>query len=118
MHDCTRGGDRILVTGSTPYDVDYYAERPIAGGHIEWHHGWRSDPAHARQSLRLLQTQSVPFAFSTGDPVLVDLEKYPDIRHYFEQNYVEVEGSHGQLLVDRRRQPTGRFGALGFPCFS
>jgi hypothetical protein len=117
MHDCTRGGDRILVTGSTPYDVDYYADRPIAGGHIEWHHGWRSDPVHARQSLQLLQSQSVPFAFSTNDPVLDDLGRYPDIRHYFEQNYGELEGSHGQLLVDRRRQPTGRFGALGFPCF-
>jgi hypothetical protein len=117
MHDCTRDGDRILVTGSTPYDVDYYVERPIAGGHIEWHHGWRSDPIHARESLQLLQNQSVPFAFSTNDPVLDDLEKYPDIRYYFEQNYDALEGSHGQLLVDRRRQPTGRFGALGFPCF-
>jgi len=117
MHDCTRAGDRILVTGSTPYAVDYYAERPIAGGHIEWHHGWRSDPTHARESLQLLRTQSVPFAFSTGDPVLADLEKYPEILHYFQQNYVEMEGSQGQLLVDRRRQPTGHFGALGFPCF-
>ena len=117
MHDCTRGGDRILVTGSTPYDVDYYVERPIAGGHIEWHHGWRSDPVHARESLELLQSQSVPFGFSTNDPVLDDLGKYPDIRRYFEQNYVELEGSRGQLFVDRRRQPTGRFGALGFPCF-
>ena len=117
VHDCTRDGDRILVTGSTPYDVDYYAERPIAGGHIEWHHGWLSDPTHARKSLELLRTQSVPFAFSTGDPVLADLQKYPEILQYFQQNYVEVEGSAGQLLVDRRRQPTGRFGALGLPCF-
>jgi hypothetical protein len=117
MHDCTGAGDRIFVTGSTPYQVGYYTERPIAGGHVQWHHGWRSDPVHARQSLELLQHQSVPFAFSTHDPVLADLEKYPDIRTYFQQNYVEVEGSQGQLLVDRTRQPTGRFGALGLPCF-
>jgi len=117
MHDCTRDGDRIFVTGSTPYQVGYYTQRPIAGGHVQWHHGWRSDPLHSRQSLALLQTQSVPFAFSTHDPVLVDLEKYPDIRRYFKENYVEVEGGRGLLLVDRRRQSTGQFGALGFPCF-
>jgi hypothetical protein len=117
MHDCTRDGDRIFVTGSTPYQVGYYTERPIAGGQLQWHHGWRSDPVHARQSLMLLQNQSVPFAFSTHDPVLVDLEKYPDIHRYFEQNYIEVEGSQGLLLVDRRRQPMARFGALGLPCF-
>jgi hypothetical protein len=117
MHECTRDGDRIFVTGSTPYQVGYYTERPIAGGQLQWHHGWRSDPVHARQSLILLQNQSVPFAFSTHDPVLVDLEKYPDIQRYFEQNYIEVEGSQGLLLVDRRRQPTARFGVLGLPCF-
>jgi hypothetical protein len=117
MHDCTRDGVRIFVTGSTPYQVGYYTQRAIAGGQLQWHHGWRSDPVHARQSLALLQAQSVPFAFSTHDPVLADLERYPDIRSYFEQNYSEVQGSHGLLLVDRRRQPTGRFGALGFPCF-
>jgi len=117
MHDCTRDGDRIFVTGSTPYQVGYYTQRAIAGGQVQWHHGWRSDPVHARQSLTLLEAQSVPFAFSTHDPVLADLERYPDIRRYFEQNYAEVTGSHGLLLVDRRRQPTGRFGALGLPCF-
>jgi hypothetical protein len=117
LHDCTAAGDRILVTGSTPYQVAYYTERSIAGGHIEWHHGWRSEPKHVHESLELLQHQSVPFAFSTDDPVLVDLEKYPEVHRYFEQNYVELEGSDGLVLVDRRRHPTGPFGALGFPCF-
>jgi len=117
VHDCTRPGDRILVTGSTPYAVDYYTQRPIAGGHVEWHHGWRSDAVHEQQSLSLLQKQSVPFAFSTNEPVLDDLHQYPHIRKYFEQNYVPLDGSGGLLLVDSRRAASGRFGALGFPCF-
>jgi hypothetical protein len=29
MHDCTRDGDRVLVTGSTPYQVGYFVDRPI-----------------------------------------------------------------------------------------
>jgi hypothetical protein len=117
MHDCTRDGDHILVTGSTPYQVGYYTQRPIAGGQLEWHQGWLSDPVHARQSLLLLQTQSVPFAVSTHDPVLEDFRAYPDIRRYLEDNYVPLEGTGGLLLADRRRHATGRFGAVGFPCF-
>lgn len=117
MHDCTRDGDHIFVTGSTPYQVGYYTERPIAGGHLEWHQGWLSDPPHERHSLMLLRTQSVPFAFSTHDPVLDDLRAYPDIRRYVQENYVPLDGSRGLLLVDRHRHPSAHFGAIGFPCF-
>jgi hypothetical protein len=117
VHDCTRAGDRILVTGSTPYHLGYFAERPIAGGHLFWHHRWRSDPESEMKSLALLQKQSVPFAISTHDPILEDLKRYPNIREYFVKHYVELEGSSGLLLIDTRRQPTGTFGVLGFPCF-
>jgi hypothetical protein len=117
MHDCTRPDDRILVTGSTPYHVNYYTNRRVAGGHLFWHHGWRSDPVREQALLALLQHQSVPFAFSTHDPVLADLKRYPRIYEYFSTYYVELDGSRGLLLVDTRRQPTNRFGLLGFPCF-
>lgn len=117
MRECAAPGDRILVSGQTPYQVSYYVERPLAGGHLYWHDKWRSDPQRERQSLDLLQHQSVPFAFSTHDPVLDDLKAYPRIRAYIQANYTEVEGSVGRLLVDRRRTPVGAFGTLGFPCF-
>lgn len=118
MHDCTTGGDRLFVTGSTPYQVGYLAERPIAGGHLQWAHEWRADPAHEAQSLALLERQSVPFAVSTHDPVLEDLAAYPRIRDYFARHYVELEGTDGRLLIDTRRRATSRFGRLGLPCFS
>jgi hypothetical protein len=118
VHDCTAPGDRVLVTGQTPFQVGYYLERPIAGGQLFWHEGWRSDPARERQSLELLQHQSVPFAYSTHDPVLDDFRRYPNIRTYLAENYLELEGSRGLVLIDRRRQPSGEFGALGFPCFN
>ncbi|MBI4486018.1 MAG: hypothetical protein HY655_08415 [Acidobacteria bacterium] len=117
MHDCTRPDDRILATGSTPYHVNYYADRRVAGGHVFWHVGWRSDPDREQTLLALLRTQSVPFAFSTHDPVFADLKRYPRIHEYFRQHYEELEGTRGLLLVDTRRQPTSRFGELGFPCF-
>jgi len=117
LRECTVPGDRLLVTGSTPFNVSYYAQRPIAGGQLAWKYGWRADREHEQESLALLRRQSVPFAVSTRDPVLADLSRYPRIREYLQQNYAEVEGSQGRILVDTRRRATGRFGPEGFPCF-
>jgi hypothetical protein len=117
IHDCTAPGDRVLVTGQTPFQVGYYLERPIAGGHLFWHEGFRSDPVRERQSLELLQRQSVPFAYSTHDPVFDDFKRYPRTLEYLRRHYVELEGSRGLVLVDTRRQATGMFEHLGFPCF-
>lgn len=117
LRACTQPGDRLLVTGSTPLHVSYYTGRRIAGGHINWRRGWRSDPVHEAQSLALLARQSVPFAVSTNDPVLEDFGRYPRIRDYLMRHYVELKGSGGLVLVDARRTPTGRYGPNGWPCF-
>jgi len=117
LRECTSPGDHILVTGLTPPHVSYYAQRPIAGGHIRWRRGWRSDAVHEAQSLALLQHQSVPIAFSTADPVLDTFKSYPHIHAYLEQYYAPVEGTKGFILVDTRRRPNGTFGPERFPCF-
>jgi hypothetical protein len=117
VHDCTADGDRVLVTGQTPFHVGYLLQRPIAGGHLFWHHRWRTDPPHEAQLLALLQQQSVPFAISTHDPVLGDLASYPSVHRYFTDHYTPLPGSHDLLLVDARRKPSGTFGPYGLPCF-
>ena len=117
LYDCSRPGDRLLITGSTPYQVGYYTERPIAGGQLFWHHRWRTDPEAQRQQLALLQRQSVPFAFSTADPVFNDLANYPLVLEYMQEHYVEVPGTNRLLLVERRRTPTGTYGPSRLPCF-
>jgi hypothetical protein len=117
LRECTAPGDHILITGLTPPHVSYYAQRPMAGGHLRWRRGWRSDPVHEAQSLALLQRQSVPIAFSTADPVLDTFKSYPHIQAYLADNYVPVEGTRGFIMVDRRRRPTGTFGPDRFPCF-
>jgi len=117
MYECGAPGDRIFVSGHTPYQISYYVERPLAGGHLYWRDLWRSDPRREQQSLDLLRHQSVPFAFSTHEPLLDYLKAYPHIHAYMLANYIEIEGSSGHLLVDRRRTPVRAFGTLGFPCF-
>lgn len=117
LYECTAPGDRVLITGATPSLVGYYANRPFAGGHTYWHHGWLSDPTSEARSLDLLQRQSVPFVVSTHDPVMTDFKQYPRIHEYLETHYVALEGTYGTTLVDTRRRPAGRFGPLGYPCF-
>jgi hypothetical protein len=117
VRDCTRDGDRVLVTGSTPFQVPYLVERPVAGGHLFWHRGWRSDSAHEAESLALLRRQSVPFAISTQVPVFEDLQSYPRILAHFRSRYVELPATGGRLLVERGRRPLGHFGPLRYPCF-
>jgi hypothetical protein len=117
LHDCTAAGDHVFVSGSTPYHINYLIERPLAGGHLFWHHSWRSDPRHEAQSLALLQRQSVPFALSTREPVFDELKPYPHVRAYFMTHYTVFPGSNGRLLIDSRRMPTGSFGPFDFPCF-
>jgi hypothetical protein len=117
MHDCVAPADRLLVSGSTPFQIGYLVERPIAGGHLFWHHRWRVDARREADLLALLQRQSVPFAFSTHDPVMNELQPYPRIRAHFAAYYQSLPGSNGRLLVDTRRSPTGHFGPYEFPCF-
>jgi hypothetical protein len=117
MFDCASAGDRILVTGMTPYDVGFYAHLPVAGGQLFWHHKWRTDSLHEQQTLGLLHQQSVPFVFSANDPVLEDFAAYPAILSHLREYYVPLNGSSGLMLVDRRRTPVRSFGELGLPCF-
>ena len=117
MHDCSVAGDRILVTGSTPYHIAYYVNRTIAGGHLFWRHSWRSDPMRERLSLDLIQRQSVPFVLSINDPALTDFARYPAIHRHLASHYVALDGTGGHVLIDARRQPTGTYEQLGFPCF-
>jgi 4-amino-4-deoxy-L-arabinose transferase-like glycosyltransferase len=117
LYDCTAPGDRLLITGSTPFDVNYFTERRFAGGHVLWHFAWRSDPVREAESLALLERQRVPFAFSTSDPLLADFKHYPRIREYLRRNFREVDGYGGRLLVNTTLQPVRHVEPGGLECF-
>ena len=118
LRDCTRPGDRLLVTGNTPFYIPYYTERPMAGGHLYWHSMYRHEDDQQQAALRLLAAQSVPFAVSSSDPVMGDFTRaYPLVARYLATRYEEVPGTHGRILVERQRARTGTFGPDGWPCF-
>jgi hypothetical protein len=118
LRECTRPTDHVLITGDNPLHASYFSQRPIAGGQINWHHGWLADPVHQRLSLQLLQRQEVPVVLSLGAPVMADLASYPAIKAYVQERYREVDGTGGRLLVNTGRPATGRFAPTGYPCFS
>jgi len=118
LRECTAPGDRLLVTGMTPFNVTYLTERPVAGGHLYWKDAWGADPINEARSLALLERQSVPFAIANRRPVLEDFAPYPRIEAYLKQHYVPLPGSEGFILVDRRRQPRRHYGPNGLPCFA
>jgi hypothetical protein len=118
LRRCTRPTDHVLVAGNNPLHVSYFAQRPIAGGQINWHRRWMSDPQHEQLALALLKKQSVPIVFSLGVPAMNDFAAYPSIAGYLRTHYRTIEGAEEQILVDRRREPTGRFAPTGYPCFS
>ena len=71
-----------------------------------------------REFSEVFRKYTLPFAFATHNPVLAELADYPEIEQHFRANYVEIEGTLGRLLVDRRRRPTGTYGRLALPCFA
>jgi len=115
---CTNPTDHVLVAGKNPLHVSYFSQRPIAGGQINWHLRWLSDPEHEQRALQLLERQSVPIVVSRDEPAMREFAAYPTIAAYLRANYRELEGTKGQILVDRRRRPTRRFEPAGYPCFS
>jgi hypothetical protein len=117
LRECTASTDRLMVGGMTPFYVNYYARRPIAGGHVYWHTGWRADTLRESQSLELLKLQSVPFIVWTSDTVLADLRQYPRIFRYVTENYRELSGTGDRILVDKRRHVVRWYGANRRPCF-
>ena len=118
LRECTRPTDHVLVTGDNPLHVSYFSQRPIAGGHINWHRRWLADPVHEQRSLQWLQRQNVPVVVSLGAPVMSDFAPYPTIAAYLREWYREVQDTEGRVLVDTRRPVTGRFPLTGYPCFS
>jgi hypothetical protein len=117
IRDCSLAGDRVLISGLTPLHVSYYTGRRMAGGQINWHRGWRSDPAGQQEALALLQRQSVPFAISTSDPLLTEFRLYPRVRDILAERYAVLDGSGGTLMADRGRTAVRPWGPHGWPCF-
>ena len=117
VFECVATEDHVLVSGPTPYQIGYYVQRPVAGGHVYWHDGWRSDPVREAQSLALIQRQSVPFAFSTDSAMLDDLKRYPRIHDHVAARYRPIPGTGDRVLIDAERPPVRRFGRMRLPCF-
>ena len=123
VHECSKPTDRLLVTWFAP-DVYYYSGRGFAGGQLFWFASYQTSPREQQRSLDKLRAESVPIIIAKSDGLEGFAKDYRDVYEHIVRNYrmVRDSGFGGQqpyqVLVDRRREPTGTYRRLSLPCFN
>jgi hypothetical protein len=127
VHDCLRPQDRVWDT-SVWFPLSYYsARRPV--WHPYWELGLLNEETAQRRFLAWLLHTSAPIVIvrDRPDEPMDAFRLYPAVRAYVAEHYRQVtsdtferfvlEADSIQVLVDRRRLPTGVFRPLDLPCF-
>ena len=116
LHRCTRPTDRVIAIGYYP-DVPAFSDRLFAGGRVTFVVGYYADPRYARETIAMLDSQSVPIVL--GGELLDDPRL--GLAEYFQSRYDEVGSvtiTDGSLRVLVRRGLVGTpSGPNGLPCF-
>jgi hypothetical protein len=120
VNECTRPGDRLLVTWYAP-QFQFFSRRPFAGRESYLMPVYRSPRTYESRVLESWKGQSVPI-------VLVDVPEYPRftaaypaLANHLMSRYRRVEGSPWESIdvyTERDREATGRDREFGWPCFT
>ncbi len=82
LHRCTRPTDRVIAIGYYP-DVPAFSDRLFAGGRVTFVVGYYADPRYARETIAMLDSQSVPIVLGgelLDDPRLGLAEYFAAVR--------------------------------------
>jgi hypothetical protein len=122
VHDCTRSGDRLLMTWSAP-EMNVFSRRPFAGGETALLPVFRDPSSYEPAVLARLSRQSVPIVLVDPDELEHFRQSYPAISKYLDTRFHKV----GEFTPDPRkihiyaeinRQPAGTDAEFGWPCFA
>ena len=106
----------MIAIGYYP-DVPAFSDRLFAGGRVTFVVGYYADPRYARETIAMLDSQSVPIVL--GGELLDDPRL--GLTEYFRSRYDEVGSvsiTEGSLRVLVRRGLVGTpSGPNGLPCF-
>ena len=123
IRECTRSTDRLLVTSFHP-DLYFLSGRAFAGDQLFFYGGYRASPPEQQRTIARLESQSVPIVLASGSDGPSEFgAKFGLIDEYLTTRYrvagrVRLDGSSSfDVLVDRRREPTGTHESLSLPCF-
>jgi hypothetical protein len=121
--ECTNPDDRILVTGPT-HEILVLARRRFAAGQPMFKLSLYTSERDQLRALDRLEHQSVPLVladvreFDAGF-----LSDYPLVARHLAERYWDAgtididEEPRLRVFADAHRQPSGRDGRLGLPCF-
>jgi hypothetical protein len=122
VHDCTRTGDRLLVTWFAP---EYYlfSRRPFAGREVVLMPLYREPATYEARVLESWMHQRVPIVLAEATTYSRFAEAYPALADHLGTHYRRVgdtpwEASTITVYADRSRTASGRDAEFGWDCFS
>jgi len=120
VHDCTRPGDRLLVTWFAP---EYYvfSRRPFAGRETVLMPLYRDPSTYERRVLETWHRQSVPIVLAEESTYPGFAAAYPALADYISTHYREVatmasRGDRIRIYAERGRDFTRTDAELGWEC--
>jgi hypothetical protein len=121
-HDCTRPGDRLLVTWFAP---EYYvfSRRPFAGREAVLMPLYRDPATYEARVLEAWKRQPVPIVLSEETAYPSFAAAYPELAKYIADHYRHIGAMPSRagviaVYADRERRSTRRDAELGWECFA
>jgi len=123
LRDCTAPTDRVLVSEYWP-QVAALAQRPFAAGHGDLRPGFFDTPADQRLAIARMRAQRVPLVVHpTGERLERFTAEFREIDQYLAAAFQSVgdfdlgNDIEIRLLASRSIEPSGTWGATGWPCY-
>jgi hypothetical protein len=122
VHDCTRPGDRLLLTWSAP-EMNVFSRRVFAGGETALMPVFRDPSGYEGAVLARLSRQSVPIVLVDPEVRADFYRAYPAIGKYLDERFRKVgefttDARQIHIYAERERRATGTDAEFGWPCFA
>jgi hypothetical protein len=122
VHDCTRPGDRLLVTWSAP-EFNVFSRRVFAGGETALFPVFRQPREYEPSIIARLSRQSVPILLVNPEARDDFHRTYPALSKYLDDRYRKAgeftsDERKIDVYVDTSRPQTGHDREFGWPCFA
>jgi hypothetical protein len=123
LNACTKPTDRVFVSPYLP-QVPALSGRAFAGGHPDLRPGFFETRADQELFLQRFEQQSVPvLILGPMDEFPGFQAAFPLVAEHFLRRYQPIgdrelgDGKRVGLMVERNRQPSGRYELLDLPCY-
>jgi hypothetical protein len=122
VHDCTRSGDRLLVTWFAP-EFYVFSRRPFAGRETVLMPVYRDPSTYERRVLETWHQQNVPIVLAEESTYPGFAAAYPALADYISTHYRQVAtmASRGDMIriyAERGRDFTHTDPELGWECLA